>query len=133
MRRSLGADARVEPQFGEQRDRPVLDDARAHATLHIRPVAAFEHHRLHPCGGEQVREQHPRRTRADDDDRHTPAPAVTVRAGAARSSDGPGGERGGAPGGERGGHIGKCPGCVSIVIQRRSVNSATPAMPPKRP
>ena len=30
-------------------------------------------------------------------------------------------------------HFGKCPGCVSMVIQRSSVKASIPALPPNRP
>ena len=59
-----GADA----QRGQQLDRPVLEDAGAHATLDVLAAAGLEHDGVDSLQVEELRQHEAGRARADDRD-----------------------------------------------------------------
>ena len=58
----------ADPGLGEQLDRAVLEHARPDPLLDVLAAADLEHDGLDPVAVEQVRQQQPRRPRADDPD-----------------------------------------------------------------
>src|SRR4029077_1275188 len=58
----------VEPELGHQVDGALLQHAGAHAVLHVGAAARFEHDAVDALAVEQMREEEPRRPRADDPD-----------------------------------------------------------------
>src|ERR1039457_2754940 len=80
----------TEPGLAQDLHRAVLEDPRTHALLDVLPVARLEHHRGYAVQVEQVGEQQPCGTSANDAylDTHQSSPtlAIPVGLGAAEST-----------------------------------------------
>ena len=68
---ALANESLAESDLLEQVDRRLLEDAGADAIEHVALAADFDRDRIDPRPLQQVSQQQPRRSRADDADRHT--------------------------------------------------------------
>ena len=69
---AFAAESRAEPDFVEQIDRCLLEDAGAHAIEHMALAADLDRDRVDPRSLQQVSQQQTRWSGADDADGHAP-------------------------------------------------------------